>query len=650
MADKDAIGAFLAASEGSAAPTAAAQVGPSAAGKPPSADAIGAFLGGTKPSVSELPAPGAFPETALADSPLSLMDRARLGHARTPEHQLEALESLYGKGNAQAVNKGKEQQLVVKHDGVWRQADPAFAWSMKGLSDLPGDIAQFTGEYGLRSAAAAAAAPAGIAAGMAAGAPLGPIGMAAGGAAGGLAAAGAGAFGAEALDQGTRYVAGDKTGAHSPTELAQQLYSSMLFGMDQEAAAGALKLGGKASVAALAGTLSRITDTSAGKAVASKILGSVSGIGEKLARVRVDDPFGVARYDAVAVDDLKQGTNRLYDMMKDKVSQAYDGFMSRKKQLFGGAYDAVEDAGRKLDYSPVEANNGVLKALDDHGYTKNGRAINYRGSENVERDVRGPEAATINYVTNSVQKMGQKLSKGGSVTFDEIRHLTQTLDTRLHESDALVDENLKRVLGDYVTDLKSHLQGKLANANPDLANQFAQMNQQYGPLKGLLKQLGKVSEDNRVDAFLKSVIKDDGSFNSDLMSNISGLLKTADPTADVMKMHVARKSTDLLGKGSILKIIPTQSPYLASRATTGIAAVGREVQEAVAPLIPTIPYADKANQMLRSLSPQAKRMLKGNPDALNALASTLGGAAEMEKQGSQALLQSSGVLAPQQGQ
>lgn len=605
-------------------------------------------------------ADGSVPMGAIPESPLSILDRARLGWVRTPANQQKVLESHYGSGNVQLLQTGADEAgfVVREKDGKWYQADPHLAWSKlgplsyptmdhKNMSDLvkdaPGDLAQFAGEYGLRAAGAAVAV--GQAAPLiAASGPFAPVTA--------IGAAGVGAAGAEGADMLTRMaMPKDTTGTDMATfqQLPHQMSAAFLFGAEQEAGGQLFKIGGKAGIAALAKTVTALSDTPGGRYLASKILGGISGQGEAMARIRVEDPLGVAKYDSVAFDDAVNNTNKLGDQMKDTVQGLYRSYQERKAMVFGRQYDAIEAEASKLKFDPMHMDpvdgklpmdpvSDMLGQLKSGGYMRDGKVIDWRNSSNVERSLSGKEQATLNYIKAQGVNIARKTSTGEGLEFQEMKNLIGTIDKTLYEQDGIQDANLRRILGDFRMGLKNKVVSTLKDANPEMAKKYVELDQKYGPAKSLMEDLSTLTEDQKVDGFIKKIKKDDGSFNSDLLGNLSDLLGTKDPTGELLKMHVAQNSTDFLGGKKMLKIIPG-SPLMVSRATTAYS----QAKAGAANLTGTVPYLNETMKFLKNLPEGSRKALLQNPAAVDNISRMVGSASIAEQKDKEALLKSVGI-------
>lgn len=510
------------------------------------------------------------------------------------------------------------------------------------IKDAPGDLAQFTGEYGLRSMGAMATTALGAPA-IAASGPFAPVTA--------VGIAGAGSAAGEALNMGIRHFTNPELDPKSSDEIQKQLQAAFLFGMTQEAGGQAFKIGGKAVVGGFAKLLKAVSDTPTGRYLASKTLSLISGQPESLMRVRVDDPMGVAKYDAVAMDDAVNATDKLGQAMKEKVQGLYDDFQKRKQLVFGRQYDAIEEAASKMDFDPMKAHTGaeggqvtdptsqMLQEISSAGYVKNGKPVTYQSSKDVERMLTQNEQKTLSYVLAQGRNVSEKALNNTPVSFQEMKNLVGTLDRVLYEQDGIGDQNLRRILVDYRRNLKNNIIDTIAEKDPELAKTYVELDQRYAPAKNLLESLAQRTDDQKVDTFMKEITKQDGSFNSDLLSNLSDLLGQKDPTAEILKMHVAKNSTDFLQGRRFLKIIPG-SPYLASRAVTATSA-------AKAPFKPmteaTLAYTDKAWQFLKSLPAAQRAGMMADPEAMRVIGEITTNASTQEKDDAQRMLQEAGV-------
>ena len=580
---------------------------------------------------------GSAPWNALPESPLSLIERAQLGWVRTPQNQQAILEHNYGKENVALYHNGKEGIFTVRPAGPgseWMQADPSFAWhtkdTMGNIKDLPGDVAQFAGEYGLRAAAASA----GMAQGMAMGTPAGPAGMAAGG----LVGAAVGAGSAEGLDMISRAaMPGDIIGTNvvpqSLSDAQNQLYASMLFGAEQEAGGKLLQFGGRAAISGMAKAIERMSNTPAGRELAAKLVGTVSGLGEPLARIRVENPHKVAAYDTIASKDITNQTNNLGELQAAAVQRAYDGFQSAKQKIFGPQYAAIKEVAQELEYNPTGAVNEAMQALTDKGYIVKGK-VPTANSPGIVRQVGETESGAIKYVTQNAQKVVNRISKGDTVAYDEVKNMISTLDAKLYESNGVTDRELRPILSQLRAGLKNHLVDTLKVKDADLAMKYVALDQRYGPIKEMMEEMAPLQVDQRVGAYVKKIIKEDGSYNSTLATKLSEFLGAEDPTQSILQMHVAKNSTSWTSGKKFAGIIPG-SPALMAKAVTA----GADIKQAAG----QIPYLNEAWQFLKGIGSKGRSMIYSNPEAINILSEGVSGAAAREQQDKQRLLDQAGV-------
>lgn len=615
--------------------------------EPPSVEET--YLKGlAREAINEPPAlaketPGSYPFNAIPESPLSILERAHLGWARTPENQKKILDNTYGSQNVQLVHNGQEGGFVVKDkDGIWKQIDPAMSWHMKdagrNIMDLPGDLAQFAGEYGLRSSAAGLGAAQGMAMGM----PAGPLGMAVGGLTGAMAGAGS----AEAVDMASRKAMpadfiGSNVAPHDFEGISKQLYAAMLFGAEQEVGGQVLKFGGSKAIEALSGTIKRLTNTPSGRALVSKVFGAIGGLGEDLTRVRVDNPQKVAVFDTIANKDLENRTNNLGELMQSTVQNSIDKFQDLKGKVFGPQYAAIRDVAEGLEYNPLEAASNITQALTEDGYLVKGKVPTGKGP-NIERQIGSNESSIINYVARQSQKILNKSSEENPVSYGEMQNMIKTLDAKLYESDGVTDPRLRGLLSKFRADLKNHLKDTLAAEDPETALKYSTLDAKYGPVKQLMEELAPMKADTKVDGFIKKVVKDDGGFNASLMKNLSDLFGSEDPTESLLQMHVARKSTSWTSGKKLGGVIPG-SPALVATAVTLASDLKQGITQPMDQITQAVPYLNESWQFLKQLGFDGRKQLFSNPQAIDTLGRIVSGGVQGEQQTKKKLLNSAGV-------
>jgi hypothetical protein len=588
---------------------------------------------------------GAHPGDALDYSPLGIVDRARFGWAKTPAAQQNMLEDKFGKGNVQLVRQGDEAGFVTKVADKWYQVDPSFAWNMKGLGGLTGSVAQFAGQSGTKALAAGA----GGVMGAEAGAVGGPWGMAIGGVVG----AGMGAMGTDATEMAGRYGL-SKLGMDDPSSLpknaddvAKQLAGSFLFGAEGEL--GGKLIGGtvSASAKALAAGVQRLTATPAGKQMAAKILSLVSGQSENLMRIRANDPLAMVNYDTVASQDAENQTSNLAGMMKKKVEDFTTSARGALRGL-GRQYNDVDAAARTVDYQPYSAGSNTTAQLMDAGYLKGGKIVDYTTDKGLSIDLTGNDRSVLNYVKSQAENINNGALKGDKFSYDDVRGVIRTLDSKLYSQgdNAISDNNVRRIVTQFKSDLGDHVDATMPKQALTMKQQ---LDTKYGPAKDFVESLENKNNGQQMDTFVKQVIKQDGSFNANLMQSVRDLLPNVeDPTQDILRMHVAKESTALWGKGrGIMGAIPA-SPAAAASLATNFSATKSNAGQLASGIAQTVPYMDQALSLVKKLNPGDRLRVLQNPDSLSLIWKTAVQAASSEKDTSEQLLQQAGVSGPKQ--
>lgn len=624
---------------------------------------------------------GNVPQFSIPESPLSPMERGAFGWLKSPVHQKEYLEKKFGEGNVQLMkmDEGKAGYVAKSEDGKWRQIDP------QGLSDIPADLlkgqvgqalsrithfnlkntlggaAQFLGEHGLDSAGAAA----GGAAGAAAGSALGPVGSLAGATIGGAVGAGAGSlFDAgvrQTLDLTKQVTGMDIPGAEkiSGEDLHHQVMGSMLFGASQELAAPFLKAGLKGGAKVFGELLSRLGDTPQAKQAQSALIQGLSGMKEGLARAWVESPKEVASFIPNAIKDRQLNTDGLRQMQKSTINDFVDQAQNARSRL-GQQYDMIDrKAGSaKFDaFKPDEQGKNAVqdsfKQLIDERYVDGKGQLMRPGNGDISRDTTGANGAAINRMVSDFNALS---SKNGGASFKDLTIIDKNLENYLFGNNQVTDGNLRKILMNYRASINTVKSQGLHEVNPELANQLADLNSKYGPAKDLLGTLTTKSEDQRLDTFLKQVIRDDGSYNSELMSSVGHLLGIENPTKKILQMEVAKNAAPVFsgtGNVSVMGVKLPASPLLARGAMKGVSAYQDLAsginQNAVQPVKNALsPYISKMHDMFRALPDGAKQILIKSPEAISSLGSMISGAAISEKQDGSKLLQQSGAFQQQQ--
>lgn len=597
---------------------------------------------------------GSSPIDAIPDSPLSLLSRARLGWVRTPANQQKVLEENYGPENVQMISHddGGAGFVIKEKDNKWYHVDPSLSWKNLGplsypegtsknmkdlIRDAPGDLAQFAGEYGMRMAGAGMGAAIG-------GASAGPLGALVGAGVGSMGLESADMLGRSTMPQGT--IGGPDMSPKTAEDVFKQSQLAFLFGAENEGIGQGLKLTGKAAAFGLAKSLNAISDTPGGRYLASKILGTVSGQGEHMARVRIDAPMETAKFDALALDDSVNNTNVLGDKMKASIQSMYDNFMKRKGKVFGEQYNTIKNETQGLKFDPaatpkdggVDPTTSLLSELKNNGYIKNGKPVEYQSSTDVERQLQPGEKEHLSYIMAQVHNIANKGLSGEKLTFQEMKNITGAIDNVLQVRESIQDPNLRRILSNYRRGLKNGIIDTIEEKNPELAKSYVQLDRQYGPVKDLMESLADKTGDQKVDEFMKQIVKQDGSFNSSLIDNLGGLLGEKNPTAEILRMHVAKNSTDWISGKKFLHVIPG-SPMAVSRGIT----VYSGAKQAASNLTGVLPYLNETMKFLKDMPEGARQAMLKNPEAVNAIAKIVGTSSQAEQADKEKMLQSVGL-------
>jgi hypothetical protein len=603
--------------------------------------------------LSDVPLEGSKPEFAIKESPLGILDRANFGWQKTPRAQEAMLKEHFGPSNVAFTNN----QFVVKKDDNWYQVDPEFQWNLSGknalagaaaglavgggagallgaaggalsttfskqnLKDLPGDIAQFAGQYGLKTAAATAAA------GLTGGTSL--IGSAV--------AAGLGSMGADAAETGVRALGAGRPESlpQNGDELAKQLMGSFIFGAGQEVGGAALGKLGKGTAKFLDKSLEAMGATPLGKQYAAKLLSTISGRPEAETRVIAEDPKAMSSWMERARLDQVNNTSTLDTTKRSMVEDAFNGLQQAKRTKFGQQYDAVDSIAQKLDYAPSEATSTVLDKLAQAGYTKNGRVVTDAG-DTIQRNIEAPEKKAIGYILNQANKVVTRLSDEKPIQYDEMKNLIGGIDTILSKDRGVADSYLKSILVDYRANLKNHLTSVLDEKSPQAAKMFTDLNAKYGPAKNMLEELASYKGPDRADAFIKKVVKQDGSFDSELLTSLSSTLGTPDLTDNILRAHIAQQfAKSGVWGGKKIMGIPVGSPS----AAMGLAQAGASIKGDVGQAAQMVPYLSKGIDFLKQIGPANSKRLMQNEQLLNSFTQSISSGIVGEKQTESQLMQ-----------
>ncbi len=605
----------------------------------------------------ENPANGALPESAIPESPLSVMERAMLGWVRKPAEQEKFLKGNFE--DVKLIKTGDESAgFAVKHEGKWFQADPHFEWSMKGVLGAQGgevarDVAQAVGEYGLRSAGVALGAGLMGAAAVAA-APVAavgvPLALLATGSAVGLGAM-AGSAGAEALDMGTRLeTLAPGTAGREPAEgdIKDQMAAAMLFGVEDVTAGGAIQIGAKYTAKAAGAIVKRLGDTPQGKQVVKKIFGML-GADERLVDARLRDPARNATYDALAVKEMEAGNlskgplTRIEDKVFGNIEEEVAGITARESAEF-----AKLGADKGVRAASIDATPSFVTAVDE---LKAANIINDAGAINPNIVLAPGDKAALTYVLR-MAKQGKALS------YKDARSLAISISN-------LIDGETSRTAKGVLVRLKNNIHGDIATSlSGDLGTRYTGTVNKYAKARALWEEMDTVTGESKKFTFLNRLLAQNRNSTTELIGNLMDAGISEQHFVDLLQIQGARQATKLFGKGRVLKYIPAPGPKLAAATISKFSGAKqglKEIPENLARIYDagasdaereairkSLPYMNKASQMLRSMEPATRRAMLASPAGVDFLTNTIGGAVMGEEQYMEQLLQQAGL--PPKGQ
>lgn len=663
-------------------------------------ESLQGYMAGSAPGQTLAYAIGKTPQLAIPISPLSPLERAAFGYARYPKDQMNYLEKRFGHGNVQQIkmDDNAANYVVKTEDGHWKQVDP------HGISDIPMDVVngefgqavnriknfnlrntiggamQFAGDKGAVSAGAAlgagsaitAAAPV-ITAASAASGPFAPLTAVAGtigaGIAGGMGGGALGSVMDAGVRQASQYVqdtTGDPIlGAHQydTDDLGQQVLGDMIFGGMQEAAGpflsastrgvtrGAAKMFGK--------TLEKLGDSAQSKSALASMIKVSSGMKDGLARAWAESPSKVSDYIPEAVSDATNHSFSLLERQKGKVQDFFEGAMSAKKKI-GKEYDAIEkavegkrfDASKQLMPSPEESGGtktigDIVSDLKEKQYIDSGLKAIPNSAEDFSRDTTGQNGKLLETIAGAYRGMAKRQ---GQVYYHQLRQFKSDLANFIDGEGRASDGYLRNTAKELQGAVKNSLSEGLHEVSPQLSSQYAKLNAKYADLMDgtLLEDLASKASDRRLDAFLKQLHRNDGTYNFKMMDTVSNILGIENPTKDILHMQAAIESVPMFtGSGSV-KLGPINlpaSPFatrqmmkVAGPVTEGVGAVQDAGKAA------TIAAIKKVSSVYRSLPSSERLNIIKSPEAIAGLSDMVAGSVVSEEQDKNKLLQNAGAF------
>lgn len=603
-------------SSDSAAPSEAA---PSAAGAP----AINLDSIKVAPSSSIAATPGFSPDSATDDSPLSIAQRAVLGWVRTPEEQVKYLKQHFD--DATFVQNGPSSgHIAVNDKGTWKQADPDFGWSVSADSakKAAGDVAQFAGEYGLRTLGATAGAAIALAAAPAIAATgLGALGL-------GVLGAGVGAGASEGVDLASRAALSpqDSPGAQPYKDAAavrQQLALSTIYGMSQEVGG---KLIGKA-LGKAADVLGNIIDTvagegPAGRAAVKKVFGLMD-IKDAEIDARLNNPSRQAFYDNVAAEDTGRSIaqKKLPDIQDNVFHNELMPQVTSIVKREQGEFAALK-ADPRMKSVEIDVSQPLLDAIDTfkkEGYVKPNGVIN------KERVLFDGDVEAMNRIMSR-----QTMSKG--LSYDDARMLSQDMG-------ALLDKGgLNNTVYAQVAKFKNAIHQSIIDALPDdLATRYGDVMQKYGPAKDLLSEMNKIGDKaQKKISFMSRLTGDNRNAAQDMVRSLVDAGVKEDTIDKLIQTEGAKNAQSWFSKSK--KVLGVPMP-LGGRPASMMLNAGSAVGDAAGQTADAIPYLDQAFKTLRNVSCESRAYILKNPQAIDTIVKSTAGAAMSEQQQKQQLVQ-----------
>lgn len=574
---------------------------------------------------------GESPYTAIPESPLSLVDRAQMGWARKPEEQLKLLKSKFQDAELVPNADGGHQLAIKDKDGKWYQADPAFHWSQSAaginvpsadnhnVKKVAGSIAQDIGEYGLRASGAMALGGQGMTYGAAIGSTAGPVGTLIGGAVGGLAGAAAGAMGAEGLDMASRkafnppQAAGSGVVPQNADELNKQMAASALFGMKTFAEAKAGEAVMSTAAKKLGNILGSLTDDPESQRSARKIL-TMMGADDRLADARLQNPYRTSMYDEMASSTpANPQVKTSIDRAEDAAFERMDGEVQSVLKRAQGQFAQLEKMPGVSDLS-VDNNGLVAKTIDD---------------------LKGARLLLDNEETNPVTVLGE----GDEKALKYLRGLSSRAGDMDYRDLRAEQANISNLFNNGVThpQLRSALQqlkvgmndSIVQNLPEDTVDAYTGLMKKYGPIKEMADDMAGLSESNRKLRFGDKILSANRNDSKELVDSMFNAGVDPDAYYNYMQVQAAKASKDWFVPGKSLKWLPKPNPEVASQALGG----ARNLTPA---------YAAKTIQFLKGLSDEQFKQVMTNPGMFDQVAGMAAGAANVEHQSTDSLMQQAG--------
>lgn len=560
---------------------------------------------------------GSSSERAINQSPLSLLDRAHVAYLRDPNAQVKLLSTIKGIDEATFVPNGNTGYLAVKQDGKWYHADHDFEWNLKdrigdmdnhGLKGVGGALADFAGEYGLRTLGAVGATMAGAATGG-----LAPAAVMAAGAAGWTAG--------EAANIGALRAGGhDVYKDDIPARLATQALVGManevggaVIGKALPLAIGAVKAAPDAIASLFAKAEGNPTTSVALRKLSSMIPGGE--MSDMVANAMPKNPGRLSAFINAAKSDLENPMapskmDAIQDLHIDTLHDLLRGVQQKAGAEFGAlrADPAVKNAtidasgsfGKALGFLEQE---GLIKAAPDSlsGFVPNSPAREFGD---------GGEAI--------INKILLRSKNANKMSYDGARGLVQDLGT-------LLDSNPgNRQIVKTLADLKLGVHGDIIDGIPEAAAQkYGDTLTKYATASDMLSTFNKMTDSvtgQKRITFMNKLMSPDLTANQQFMRQMIQGGVPEDLFTAVLQGEGARKMAAIVAKpGSVKALLPNgtklQGNVLlgAAKLRDALFTQGADARAAQAAL----PYQDNVMRMLTKMPAEARASLLSNPQALD---------------------------------
>lgn len=549
------------------------------------------YLGSSNVKITGIEDAVNTPEDAVDSSPLSFMERSKLGlvtrEAPQVKRLLNALGSMVGAGNVvpmeeqdiaeTTANKGRilaalkgqyddvrfvNGEAKLKKQGVWYNANA------EGLDR--GDIAELLGQSGLNIAGSIAAG----ASGALLGAPAGPVGAVAGGAIGSI----VGALSTEAVEEALAI--GISDGKVDVNAALQDMTTEGLFGAFGEGAGALISKTAGLTAKALKGGLTKEASEEITKTMADDVLSkNISGmkniqknassatkdfmakavstlnaeVSEPVVRAALDNADEVAKNIKINRAVPQDAVNPLNTKMQDLFESGIDAAQSQ----FDNAYERIKGVVRStLDRGP-SAFQIDLNEMAAY-LAKQGENI---ADETAKNSLKTAER----FVQIQASKAGENAKLSGAKAFDFIDNLDNVVDDQMRKlglfskrkERSAVDQSIAKGMFDVSDFLGSKLDTAYRWANLDKVNK--QLGDAYRETRAGFRVLKRkfYADTNKVK-FLEDVAKGQ---NDDFTSAMASLDNAMGQISNIMPLKgKVFNSTELLQNIRLLQAGKELSP------------------------------------------------------------------------------------------